>query len=406
LSNQPFSETTVKDGSSIASAVSWHTYGGNQAGAPYSSFQGDKAYAALEGYIFVQTGEFGWNTDGSDQQTQATFDVTGLLDAFSIDDVQTAVYELQAQGDGGYGLFDGTTPKAPATTIHNLTTILADPGQNAATFASGSLTYTISGMTSNMHSYLFEKSDGTFDFAVWDEGDNGTFTVNFSSPQQNVAVYDPLQGTNAIQSESNTRSINMALSGSDVQIVQIGGNAAPGSGDLPTVQPPVVPAATPTPTPSPDPSAPATPAAGGSNTNPSSTLPAPAGVHSPTPRPTPSVPAPDPSYVPPAPIDGPAGTPIPASLQPPQPPAWIDVGDHSAPSVGQVIEDISTDPGASAFAQVFTSADIARGPWMPITLDTLGHGSFAANFMAPGDYLNVVNDPTQPTAHGWSVQAA
>jgi hypothetical protein len=239
----------IGDQSSMASAVSWHTYGGNGAGNPYNSFSTDKGYAAAERNIFVQTGEFGWNTDGSDQQTQATFDLTGLLDAFSLGDVQTAIYELQAQGDGdgGYGLFDGTTPKAAATAIHNLTTILSDPSPKASTFASDSLPYKITGLSANMHSELFEKSDGTFDLAVWDEGDSGNVTVSFGSPQSNVAVYDPLQGASPTQSASNASGASLTLSGSDVQIVQIGGNAAPGPGTLPTPAPVNPAVATPTP---------------------------------------------------------------------------------------------------------------------------------------------------------------
>jgi len=88
-------------------------------------------------------------------------------------------------------------------------------------------------------------------------------------------------------------------------------------------------------------------------------------------------------------------------------PSWIDVGSHSTPSVGQVIEDISAPGASSVFAQVFSSANVARGPWVPITLDTLGHGSFTADFVAPGDYLNVIAGSQQtPTAQGWSAQAA
>src|SRR5262249_42594677 len=152
-----------------------------------------------------------------------------------------------------------------------------------------------------------------------------------ASPQVNVAVYDPTQGTSPVATYSDVSSVPLGMTDHPV-IVQVGGSRPPGPGTLPTAQPAVTPpspavpstpdqptggqtqilpagqqqilpsgqtpaagGATPAPAPAPSPEptspstdlpSPATPPAGGSSTNPSATPRASAG--SPTPMPTPS----------------------------------------------------------------------------------------------------------------------
>ena len=127
--------------------------------------------------------EMGWYTTGvtSDpnsvsETVQAKYMLDGLMDAYKAGDVKTYLYELldQKTGDGNsednFGLFhsDGT-PKPAATALHNLTTLLADTGATSATFAPGTLSYSLSGTTSSDNSMLMEKSNGSYWLAIWDE---------------------------------------------------------------------------------------------------------------------------------------------------------------------------------------------------------------------------------------------
>ena len=150
-----------------------------------------------------------------------------------------------------FGLFTVTgAPKPDGTAIHNLTTILADPGSNAANFTPGTLSYSISGVDSTLNpsaaetafddgiftlyvnsqpiygaSYLLEKSNGTFDIAVWQEPelwDNTTetilpdsatpVTVTLGQTAQSIEVYDPLIGTAPIATYSDVSAVTIEVS--------------------------------------------------------------------------------------------------------------------------------------------------------------------------------------------------
>ena len=58
--------------------------------------------------------------------------------------------------------------------LHNLTTILADPG---AVETPGRLNYSIDGQPTTVHDLLLQKSDGTFFLVVWDERLKGSDDV-------------------------------------------------------------------------------------------------------------------------------------------------------------------------------------------------------------------------------------
>ena len=170
------------------------------------------------------------------------------------------VYELLDQGNDpndtrgsedhfGFFTWNGQ-PKESATALHNLTTILADPGSNKASFQAGSLSYSVSGLNSSLNpaaaeaafgdgifstyvanqpiygaSYLLEKSNGTFDIAVWREPeiwDNTTatpipdssapVTITLAQAAQSIEVYDPLTGTGPIATYSNVSSVTVMVS--------------------------------------------------------------------------------------------------------------------------------------------------------------------------------------------------
>ncbi len=170
------------------------------------------------------------------------------------------VYELLDQGNDpndtrgsedhfGFFTWNGQ-PKESATALHNLTTILADPGSKKASFQAGTLSYSVSGLNSSLNpaaaqaafgdgifstyvanqpiygaSYLLEKSNGTFDIAVWREPeiwDNTTattipdssapVTITLAQAAQSVEVYDPLTGTGPIATYSNVSSVTVMVS--------------------------------------------------------------------------------------------------------------------------------------------------------------------------------------------------
>ena len=62
------------------------------------------------------------------------------------------------------GIRNPLTPKASATYVHNLTSILADTSSN---FGSSPLSYSISNEPATVHDLLLQKSDGTYALAVW-----------------------------------------------------------------------------------------------------------------------------------------------------------------------------------------------------------------------------------------------
>ena len=95
---------------------------------------------------------------GVDLTVQAKFTVDELMDAFKDGVPKTYLYELLDEGGQYFGLFtaDGA-PKPVATAIHNLTTILADPGATS-TFTPGSLSYAVPIYRPMATSYCWKKA--------------------------------------------------------------------------------------------------------------------------------------------------------------------------------------------------------------------------------------------------------
>lgn len=170
--------------------------------------------------------ETGYNTNpadtysGADQTVQAKLTLDTLMDAFKDGVSQTYLYELLDDASGNWGLFNADgTPKLAATAVHNLTTILADPGSTSS-FIPGSLSYSVPDLPANGNQLLLEKSNGTFDLVLWAEADiwnpatqseivapSETSTVEFGHAEALVQVFDPLQGTAPIATYSNVSSI-------------------------------------------------------------------------------------------------------------------------------------------------------------------------------------------------------
>ncbi len=200
--------------------------------APESALSTILPYAQLDapGLPTVIT-ETGYNTNpadtysGTDQTVQAKLTLDTLMDAYKSGVAETYLYELFDDASGSWGLFNADgTPKLAATAIHNLTTILNDPGYSS-TFIPGSLSYTLTNFTAPYaNQLLLEKSSGAFDLVLWAEpqiwnpttemeiaASNDIATVTFGQVEGTVFVFDPLVGTTPIASYTNVKQIQIDI---------------------------------------------------------------------------------------------------------------------------------------------------------------------------------------------------
>ena len=162
------------------------------------------------------TTETGWVTQGTDaitQDQQGKLFMNLYLDAFKEGWSDTFIYMLHDSSSQGYwGLVNTDySDKLSATYMHNMTTILAD---TSSAFTPGSVNYSIPNEPSTVHDMLIEKSNGTYELAVWDEEATGsdTVTVNLGATYGTVNLYDPTVGTSPTQTLTNASSVTLTLS--------------------------------------------------------------------------------------------------------------------------------------------------------------------------------------------------
>ncbi|MCJ2136619.1 calcium-binding protein, partial [Methylobacterium sp. J-026] len=187
----------------------------------------------------------GW--EGVDENTQAKLILNTVLDAVQSGSASTYIYQLlDAYSDptnsdiqDHFGLFNlDNTPKQAATALHNLTTILSDPGSNAAGFSAGGLDYSLSGMPSSAYSLLTQKSDSSYQIVLWNEPDvwneqthqpisvpSSAVTVQLGHVFSSVQIFDPLAGSTPVQTLNNVSSVALALADHPF-IIQVSGQAA------------------------------------------------------------------------------------------------------------------------------------------------------------------------------------
>ena len=253
--------------------------------APASYIIGADSYAqyanqATPNLPIVMT-EFGYYTTPDDQgglpqEVQEKYELNALFDAMKAGMAQVYLYELM-DGDptDTHGLFqsDGT-PKQSAIGLHNLTAILHDAGADAGSFTPGSLNVSVSDLPATGNSLVMEKSNGAFDIAVWSDANiwdvssvsenqapTSTVTVDLGATFASVQVYDPLNGTDPIQTLSDVSQVQLALTDHPL-IVETGSGSTPATSP-PASNAPSPPLATSPPpvTPTDDSSATETPAA-------------------------------------------------------------------------------------------------------------------------------------------------
>jgi hypothetical protein len=175
------------------------------------------------------TTETGWSTraGGGGHHSAITEEEQGrlflnlYLAAFKRGWSYTFIYMLHDHpGDGYWGLVHTDyTPKLSATYLHNMTTILVD---KSSSFTPGKLRYAIAGKPVTVHDLLMQKSDGTFELAVWGEQVKGSndITVSLGAACASVKVYDPTVGTAPVQTLANVNSVPLTV-GDHALIIEI-----------------------------------------------------------------------------------------------------------------------------------------------------------------------------------------
>jgi hypothetical protein len=161
------------------------------------------------------TTETGWITQGDhpiSEVQQGKLFLNLYLAALKRGWRYTFIYMLHDDPVQGYwGLFHTNyTPKLSAIYLHNLTTILADH----ASTTPGSLNYSIPNEPATVHDLLLQKSDHTFELAVWGEQASGSnnITVNLGATYPTVKVFDPTLGATATQTLRKVASLPLKLS--------------------------------------------------------------------------------------------------------------------------------------------------------------------------------------------------
>ena len=188
--------------------------------------------------------------EGVSQITQAKMTLNLLADAASLGVAQTFIYQLvdyrDATGvavDKHIGLFTSNfTPKIAATAIHNFTTILADDGADAHSFALRPPSIDLTDLPADAHSLVAEKSNGATDLILWSEPDIWDQVNNVALPSEqigvvldfgghavDVRVYDPLLSDQPILSYDDVTAAPVLMTDHPI-IVEFTPTSGDGSG--------------------------------------------------------------------------------------------------------------------------------------------------------------------------------
>ena len=211
LSAKPLASfTTYAPATSIADYGNAHPYPKDGAQPGHLLFTRDEQWAGINGAMpgkAMMFTEFGYHTlvgspapmqwEGVDEATQAVMLLNGLFDA-AVDGVRrTYIYQLldgqadpvgQPTQENHFGLFrfDGT-PKAAATAIRNLLTLIADAGADASNFTplASSLRMEASGPVNGLP---LQNSNGQKSLVLWSENPVWDKLTHWPLPPRPVTV--------------------------------------------------------------------------------------------------------------------------------------------------------------------------------------------------------------------------
>ena len=213
----------------------------------HAAIDGGRTDAPSRPVVLTETGYYtlpgttGWG--GVPDAVQASYLLDLLLDEAAAGVHRTYLYDLIDDGadPGGtnqedhFGLFrfDGT-PKPAAIAIHTLSVLLADAGPASRTFQADGLPFTAAGVPYNYtgNTLALDKSDGTHVIAVWNEeqlwntdtqtaipAQHVPVTVTLASAVATVLVYDPLVGTDPVQTLHNVSSVALDITDHPLLVV-------------------------------------------------------------------------------------------------------------------------------------------------------------------------------------------
>jgi hypothetical protein len=176
--------------------------------------------------------ELGYDSSITNQDFQAKSILSMIMDAAMYGVHKFFLYELMDaySGSTGWGLFSAwigssNIPKASGTAIHNLTAILSDTGGTSKTFTTVPVSYDLpSGLPLQGGTLAMQKSDGTYEIAVWIEpflwntntdveisNSAQSVPINFGQPWPTVNIYDPMSGTTPVSTYHDVRGIVLSL---------------------------------------------------------------------------------------------------------------------------------------------------------------------------------------------------
>jgi hypothetical protein len=182
----------------------WGSAHGDPNGYGYAGIQwwiDQDTLAVLNGYaqgrpcVITETGFFAFPTTSTPYQVteavEAIYFPRTLMAAYAWGIRRTYVFELmEYAGDPlGYGLLrSDNSPKPAFMAVKNLIATLSDPGTTQ--FYPGYLKFEITGSTTNVQHFLFQKRDGSFWLALWNSSPvyNPSTNQEISVPSQNVTL--------------------------------------------------------------------------------------------------------------------------------------------------------------------------------------------------------------------------
>jgi len=161
--------------------------------------------------------------------SQGKYTLRTLANNFNLGIVRTYIHELIDEhvqpnvAEQNFGIiYNNWSPKPAYTALANMDQVLGDPGFS---FTPGSLTYSLSGSTSNIDHMLLQKHDGSFYLVLWQAvksynnsqpyGDISVpavpITVNFTSTMKYVDITNPITSPDPYQITPNVSSISVNL---------------------------------------------------------------------------------------------------------------------------------------------------------------------------------------------------
>jgi hypothetical protein len=202
----------VGDLSHFADFANAHTYPKSVVGEPRKSVArlNDNAKLAASSKPVIVT-ELGWKSTPETEQSIAVALINGLMDAVHEGAEKTYIYALFDDQSGHFGIMNSDgSPKPAGTALHTLMALLSDPLSRSTEIRN--ISYKLDGASADDRSLAFQKSDGTYWIAIWnDTGAQHSVTLKLAAPARELDVFDPFSGTDPVQSRLPVGAATIAL---------------------------------------------------------------------------------------------------------------------------------------------------------------------------------------------------